>query len=288
MQDVVKTTSPNSGGRRRRRRRNLSLYYLMIFMISAFILLVLSRTILFRINEYVVTGNQRYSKEQILSAAGLSTGKNMYGINTGRAEQRIKDALIYVENVSVKRSLPDKMIVTVEEALPFACCQYEGSRYAVISRNGRYLETEQASARTELLQVTGMELVNVAVGKSLESEDENKLRILMELFDAAEDICPGKISAIDMTDRTNIMLDYDKRILVEFGSSLDYEYKLRYISAIVEDSLEPDAEGRIIYHSAAAGASYITNEDYEAMQEDIKNRLDQAQAQDEQNNMMQE
>lgn len=273
MRDVVKSSAPARGGnvRRRRRKRNLSLYYLLIFIISALVLFILSRTVLFRINEFVITGNEKYSAAQILSAGNLSTGKNMYNINTDKVERKIMETLIYIENISVKRKLPDKMIITVEEAEPFACCRYEGSRYAVVSRSRRYLETEQASPRAELMQIYGLDLTGVSLGKQLESKDPNKISIVTDLLDAIEKNCPGKISYIDITDRTDIMLGYEGRIDVEFGSSLDYEYKLRYIKAIA-DELDPNITGRIIYHSASAGASFVTDEDLAAMEEDLKNR----------------
>lgn len=109
MRDVVKSPQPRGRNvRRRRRRRNLSLYYLMIFIISALVLFILSRTVLFRINEFVITGNEKYSSAQILSAGNLSTGKNMYNINTDKAERKIMETLIYIENISVKRKLPDQ------------------------------------------------------------------------------------------------------------------------------------------------------------------------------------
>ncbi len=272
MRDVVKTASANGRNvRRRRRRRNLSLYYLMIFAISALVLFILSRTVLFRINEFEISGNKRYSAAQILGAGNLATGKNMYNINTDKTERRIMESLIYIENISVRRKLPDKMIITVEEAEPFACCRYEGARYAVISRSGRYLETEQASPKTELIQIYGLDLTGVGLGEQFASKDPNKISILFDLLNAIDKTCPGLISYIDITDRTDILLGYDSRIDVEFGSSLDYEYKLRYIKAIA-DKLDPGVTGRIIYHSASAGASFVTDEDLIAMEEEMQRR----------------
>ena len=256
----------------------------MIFLICGFILFILSRTLLFRVNEYIVTGNERYSAEEILNAANLKTGKNMYGIDTEEAEKKIMEELIYIESVSVERKLPDKMMVTVTEAEEFACCQYEDSRYAVITRSGRYLQTEQASPTEGIMQIYGLELTGVERGGQISSTDENKITILMQLLDAIDEICPGKISYIDMTDRTDITMGYDGRIDIEFGSSLDYEYKLRYISAIVENNLEPGATGRIIYHSAAAGVSFITSEDLAQMEQEMAQREEQAQSQQEAQN----
>lgn len=276
MKDVVKSGPvKNSGVRRRpKRKRNLSLYYIMIFMISALILFILSRTVLFRINEYKVSGVSRYTIEQILSAGDLSTGKNMFSLNIDKTEEKIKKALIYVENINIRRKLPDTLIVEVEEAIPYACCEYEGTRYAVISRNGRYLETEQQSPREELLTVIGMDLQEVSLGADFKSSDANKKTILMDLISSIDEICPGKIKYIDITDRTDIVMGYDGRIDIEFGSSLDYKYKLRYITAIIEDRLEPDATGRIIYHSAAAGASFVTEEGLEELEQE-KERYEQ-------------
>lgn len=266
MKDVVKSSgNPAPRGRPRRRRRNLSLYYLMLFLICAGIFLVLSRTVLFNIKEYTVTGNSIYSADQILNAGGLHEGRNMYGINLDRTAEKIKDKLIYLESVTLRRKLPDKFIVEVTEAQAFACCEYEGSRYAVITKNGRYLETEQLGARAGLILVTGMQLKNVALGEDFESEDETKKEIILDLFEAISETCDGKITSIDITDRTNITMRYDDRIDIDFGSSLDYEYKLRYITAIIEENLSPEDEGEIIYHSAAAGASFIKKEDLEAV-----------------------
>lgn len=263
MRDVVKTPEPRpQEGRPRRRRRNLSLYYLMIISACVIIFLILARTVLFRINEYDISGNSIYSDEQILEAGGLRYGRNLYGINLERTAEKIRKNLIYIEDVSLRRKLPDRFIIEVTEARAFACCEYE-SRYAIITKTGRYLETEQLGARAGLIQVKGMELTNVALGEDFESRDETKKVIILELMEAISEICDGKITEIDITDRTNITMVYDGRITVEFGSSMDYEYKLKYITAIIEENLEPEAEGTIIYHSTTAGASFIEKGDLE-------------------------
>lgn len=265
MKDVVKT--PNPGGNhtrpRARRRRNLSLYYLMIFTVCVIIFLILARTVLFNISEYVVEGNSIYTADAILAAGGLHEGRNMYGINLEKTEKKIKDKLVYIEDIKLRRKLPDKFLVTVTEARAFACCEYEGNRYAVITKSGRYLETEQLGPRAGLIQIKGMELTGVAIAADFVSQDETKRDIILDLMEAISEICDGKITEIDITDRTNITMKYEDRIDIDFGSSLDYEYKLRYISTIIEDSLEPDEEGTIVYHSSAAGASFIKKEDME-------------------------
>ncbi len=263
MKDVVKTNPNKNTTKRRRRRRNLSLYYLLMFVFVAAVLFILSRTVLFNIEEYVVSGNSLYSAEQILTAGNLKVGKNMYNLDLDATEQTIKKNLIYIEEVTLRRKLPDLLYVDVTEATAFACCEYEGNRYCVISRGGRYLETEQAYKRDGLMLITGLDLTGVALGEGMDSHDDDKLAIVFDLFEAIDKTCPDKITYIDITDRTNIKMGYDGRIDIVFGSSLDYDYKLRYITAIIEDNLDPNASGKIIYHSSAAGASFISSADLE-------------------------
>lgn len=259
MKDVVKT-APVKNNKRRRRKRNMSLYYLLILIIVITVVFILSRTLLFNINKYVISGNEKYTDSQILAAGNLDTGDNMYRLDLDKTEDNIKKSLIYIEDITLRRKLPDTLYIDITEASAYACCEYEGNRYCVISRSGRYLETEQPNKREDLLCVYGMELTGVALGEDITSSDDDKIDIVFDLFDAVEDTCQGKITYIDITDRTNIKIGYEGRIDIDFGSSLDYEYKLKYITAIIEDNLDENATGKIIYHSATAGASFISSE----------------------------
>ncbi|MCD8006590.1 MAG: FtsQ-type POTRA domain-containing protein [Oscillospiraceae bacterium] len=281
MQDVVKT-NPQSQKRRKKRRRhgNRSLYYLMIFIFIVVFLYILSRTVFFKVESYDISGNERYSDAEILAAAGLSDSENLYSIDLSATEQKIKKTLIYIDDVTVSRELPSTIAIEVTESEEYACCQYEGNRYAVISRTGRYLSTEQADPNEELLQVYGLDLIDVSLGDEFTSSDDNKKTIIMNLFDVIDSICPGKIDYIDITDRTDITMSYDGgRIIIDFGSSLDYEYKMRYLITIIEANLDADASGRLIYISSSSGVSFIPDEGLEELEQ--SNDMAENEAEDE-------
>lgn len=262
MKDIKKTAKPADNHRHPvHKRKNLSLYYLMVFSICLIIFLILARTVFFNVNEYVVSGNSIYTTDTILSAGGLREGRNMYGINIDKTEKKIMEKLVYVEDIEIKRKLPDKVNINVTEARAFACCEYGGNKYAIITKSGRYLETEQLGARAGLILIKGMELKDVSLSEPFTSSDDMKKEIILDLLEAIYETCDGKITEIDITDRTNITMKYEDRIDIKFGSSLDYEYKLRYITAIIEENLDPEAEGEIDYHSSSAGASFIEKSD---------------------------
>lgn len=271
MATAAKNTTVKRRRRRRRVKKDNSLYFIMLFIFAAIILLILVKTVLFKVNEFEVTGNSIYSKAEILGSADLSTGKCMFNINVSKTCKKVVKELVYVDKITIRRKLPDKVIITVEEAEPFACCMYEGSRYAVISYSGRYLETEQPFPREGLLKIYGLDLIDVALGSEVKSSDDNKLNVISSILESAENIGFDKIEYIDITNRTDIVIGYDGRIDIEFGSWLDYEYKLKYIQAII-NALDESETGKIIYHSAAAGASFITSEDLLLMEEDMRER----------------
>ncbi len=269
MQDVVKTSPQGTRRRKRRRRRgNMSLYYLMMFVITVILLYILSRTVFFKVENYEISGNSRYTEAEILAAAGLSDNENLYNIDLSGTEQKIKKTLIYIDDVTVSRQLPGTIVIEITEADEFACCQYEGNRYAIISRNGRLLQTEQADPDEELLQIYGLDLIDVSLGDEFTSSDENKKSIIMNLFDVIDEICPDKIDYIDITDRTDIVMSYDNgRIEIDFGSSLDYEYKMRYLITIIEANLDADATGKLVYISSSSGVSFIPDEGLEELEQ---------------------
>ena len=258
----------------------MTLYYLMIFAISIAILYVLSRTVFFKVENYEITGNSRYTEAEILAAGGLTDSENLYNIDLSATEKKIKSTLIYIDDVSVSRKIPDTIEIEVTEADEFACCQYEGNRYAIISRNGRLLQTEQADADESLLQIYGLDLIDVSLGDEFTSSDENKKSIIMNLLDVIDELCPDMIDYIDITDRTDITMSYDGgRIIIDFGSSLDYEYKMRYLITIIQQSLDSDASGELIYISSSSGVSFIPDEGLEEL-EQSKDKVDDLQSEE--------
>ena len=63
MRDVVKVQSePPRPQRPRRRRRNLTLHYALFIAAAVVLFLILSRTVLFRINEYDISEQHLYER----------------------------------------------------------------------------------------------------------------------------------------------------------------------------------------------------------------------------------
>jgi len=84
----------------------------------------------FYIREIVVEGNQRVSAEAIQLASGLE-GYSIFWVNRRAVAQNVASALPPIRNVQVRHSLPNTVVVTVEEQGEQVMWVVSGKRYWV-------------------------------------------------------------------------------------------------------------------------------------------------------------
>ena len=88
--------------RRRSRGRFAFLYRLLCFVLIC-AAIVGALVLFFKVDTISVSGNDRYSRETILAASGVSEGDNLFLLNKYDAAARITEALPYVESVRLTR-----------------------------------------------------------------------------------------------------------------------------------------------------------------------------------------
>ena len=116
----------NRRGRRRNRGRFGGLYKLLSILII-FAAILAGCIIFFRVNTMVVSGNARYTQEEVIAAAGVERGDNLFTLNKYQIADRILTQLPYVEDVSISRKLPDALIFEVAESSGVACTMWTGA-----------------------------------------------------------------------------------------------------------------------------------------------------------------
>lgn len=87
--------------------------------------------------------------------------------------------------------------------------------------------------------------------RSAESEEEN-FKMLTYLVEAVEETGFGKITLVDFSDRLNMRIVYDGRILIELGSEADLPYKLKFVQKLLSDELPADYQGRLDASTASS------------------------------------
>ncbi len=230
----------------KRRRGSFSFLYKLLAFVLICTAIALALTLFFRIRSIEVSGNDRYSRQEIIDAAVIGEGDNMFLMNKYNAAERIRKALPYIETVQFRRSLPDGLSIIVTECTDPAAIVQDGKAYLLCDTGNIVDETTPAAAKNRM-QVKGLTLLEPSVGvqaKAAEGQElalETLLAVMREL-DSRELI--GDVSLLDMSDPAQLTLRYLDRFDVYFPWESDYGYKLDYLTAVVE-KLEVNEKGVI-------------------------------------------
>jgi len=265
MKDIVKSQTNDEykfiNGKkvkvsRRKRRSNVMTYSALTVAAFTVIGLIVCLCFLFDLKEVTINGVTLYTNEQILAVGGVTKGSNLIRTNTDIIEQRLLDTLPYVEEVSVKKDYPNSLIIEIKEAEK--CAEIENAgRYCILSRKGNVLEVDNPNRDTSLPLVIGFDIKEPKANYPVESNDAGKAKVLMQMIGDIEKSGLDKIGEINITNRTDLYLKYDGRIDIQLGSSLDMEYKLESVKAVIDNKLIDGYEGLLRYNGANSGISAI-------------------------------
>lgn len=230
----------------KRRKGRFAFLYKLLALVVICTAIALALTLFFRIRTISVSGQHRYSESDIVSAAQVKEGDNLFLLNKYNAAERIRKALPYVETVQFRRTLPDTLSIVVTECTSPAAVVQEGTAYLLCDQ-GRVVDAVTPTAAKSLPQVKGLTLLEPLVGEEARTDDEQALSLsqLLELLQALDEReMAGDVQSIDVSDPAQLTLRYLDRFEVCFPRDADYGYKLDYLTAVVE-KLEVNEKGTI-------------------------------------------
>lgn len=200
----------------------------------------------FRIDDIEISGNSRYSNEQIAAAAQIKAGDNLFVLNKYDAAARIRQQLPYVETVQFRRVLPSKLVVQVTECRDPVAIKQDGTVYLLCDR-GNIVDTVSAAKWSQYIQIEGLTLLNPQVGSEARASATqqavlDQLLSMLVLLDDKGML--HEVQVIDLSDAARITMQYMGRFQVEFLWDADFNYKLDYLAAVVE-KLEANEKGTI-------------------------------------------
>jgi len=213
----------------------LSVFFLVIFVGAA---VGSTIAIFFKINNIAVIGNQRYSTEQIRSAAEVEQGANLILLNRFEKTSNIFTRLPYVDEVKMTRKLPDTLVIEIKECVAVAFFQ-DDDGYWLISENGKVLEQVRELNIQKPIRVVGPGLVNPEVGKKAliggeEDKSEMQLQALTETLEAVtEQGIESDVDEINIEKVYNVELSYLGRFIVKLGMPEYLDYKLDCLKEVV-------------------------------------------------------
>lgn len=221
----------------RRRRGSFGFLYKLLSILVICGAIVVALTLFFRVDTIVVTGQERYTAEEIQKASGVEIGDNLFLLSKPTVNQRIRDALPYIERVKrINRKLPDTLLIEVEECgKPLAVIQ-DGSAW-LVSPKGKIVELRAAGEVAEYGTISGCQLLAPSVGTPivLATEYATQQDSLLALLTALEEAdMLDQVDGIRLDDLSYIAMDYAGRFTVKMLYGADYAVKLRALRLSLE------------------------------------------------------
>ena len=258
--------------RNRRGRGRFGPLFKLLCLLAVVLALTVGATVFFRVEAVVVLGNVRYTQEEVIRAAGIQLGDNLFYMNKNQVAGQVRQQLPYVGELTIRRSLPSTIVITVSEwdavarievpdpaALPDleeeqAESSAEGSALEpagepwLINIGGKLLEP--APEEHGAISVTGITPLNPGAGTMLRlpGEEQDKHTALLALLAALDK--KGMLEQVSWVElgSTRVRLRYLDRFTVKMTLNGDFDYLLRAMSDAVTDlnsRVGPDCTGSL-------------------------------------------
>ncbi|SHH57067.1 cell division protein FtsQ [Caloranaerobacter azorensis DSM 13643] len=222
----------NSIERKVRKKKIGLITILLIFLTSTFIILS-TKTDFFNVSEIIVQGNNVLDYEKVILASGLNYGENIFKIRTKEAKENILSHP-YVKSVNIKRVFPNKLAITIEERKETLIIPYLES-YIYLDDEG-YVLNLLAYKKEGLLEVEGININSISIGKKLLLEDNVDLEKIIDLIKDCKKIdLYREIEKVKLDNKSNVVIYLKSGIKVAFGHLNNVKYKLSFTIKILDD-----------------------------------------------------
>jgi len=241
----------------RPRRRSAWLGPLTLALVFLVVMLVLS--LFFRVSAVEVVNASEYTDEEIIRASGIEEGANLFFVDRFKAASMIFSELPYMDTVSIRRQLPNRIIIQAEGSAPVAYLELDGE-FWLLDRRGKMLGTvgqTEAEAYTEIRNLEPLTAI-AGVDMIVEGANEERLAWLNDLLTPlrAEGLLPY-IGWVDLQNVTNPSLRFDDRITVYLGERERVDFKAALLRDVTT-RLSTDDSGTLYY---AGGNSWTFSPD---------------------------
>jgi Cell division septal protein len=231
---------------RRHRRGRFGFLYKLISVLVICAAVIAALTLFFRVDTITVSGESRYTSQQVLDASGLKTGENLFLLNKYAVANSLLEKLPYIETVRINRKLPDTLLIDVTECSSTIAAVQDGTAW-LISPSGKIVGSCAPAEASDQPVLDGCKLLAPSVGSqlALAKEQKQKQESLLALLGALEDAgLLDQLNAVHLDDASELVMDYAGRFAVEMPYGADYAYKLRNLTAVMEQ-LESNEKGTV-------------------------------------------
>lgn len=225
----------------KKRKRQIKNFIVFVLTIAIIFCIGIVIKMFFNVEEIIVEGQTRYNTNKIVSMCGINIGENIFFCNSSDGANEIQSVMPYIDNVKIKRKLPNKIVIDVSETTAQYAVEYE-SDYLLISPKGKILERTSEKPKN-LLILRGLSIETAELSATLNQVDENAKNALKTIMDSIDKNNLNEITMIDLKLLSNIRVYYQNRVAIIIGIPQNVDYKLRNAYNIIQTRLSDNVEG---------------------------------------------
>ena len=241
----IKNANKNKHPKRKINKKKVAIFITKWTSIIALIvggMIFLTTTPIFNIKNINIVGNNQVTYDQILSLSELSKDTNIFKNSKSNIEKNIKRNT-YINNVTIKRKLPDTIEITVEEKQKMFMLKFVNG-YAYIDNQGYILEIVNKKTDLPILKGYSTSEDEISEGNRLCSDDLEKLENSIKIMQAVKEVgIEYKITNIDIANKKEYSLYIEsQKKKIYLGDASNLTDKMLYAKAILESEKKNEGE----------------------------------------------
>ena len=191
---------------------------------------------IFNIEDIKVNGNEQINADTIVSLSQLQVGQNIFKFYKEKVINDIKTNA-YVENVKIKRKIPNKIEITIEERKQDYNVEFLNG-YAYINNQGYILEISEQKLDLPVIKGISTPQEQIVEGNRLNDDDLEKLETVIQIMNICKSYdLDKKVSSIDITDLNDYIMEMDEeKKIVHLGNNSNLSNKMLYVPTILAEN----------------------------------------------------
>ena len=233
----IETVRSSRGAASKRHRVSAHMRAITVIIISLivfFVAALIGIFLIFKVETIDVIGESKYSREEIIAAAGYSVGDNLFFLPVQEVEESLPKRLPYIESAKITREIPHTISIDITPSSQAAVLNYEGNT-VVVDGDGKVIDiTKDTDAKG--IKVFGVEILKPKLSSQVVIKDEEQNDAFYKAIGKLKSINGLKdMSSLDLNDLEDIVLTYQDRIKMDLGSVTRLPYKIQFGFSIVND-----------------------------------------------------
>lgn len=195
-----------------------------------------------------VSGNVRLTRDMILRLGGLHEGENSFAVSISDVERRLRSTP-WVEDVSVKRLLPDRFVIKIGERMPSFWVRHDDRLYYANDRGEIIAQVESDNF---------MSLPMLTIEPGGEDAIPYLSRLMKDMRSGALPIEVGAIATVDVSPSKGVEIYLEDREMRLSLAPDDWEGNLSRLGVAIGDLARRRELGMVQEARAADGSVWVS------------------------------